>query len=67
MQTRSQLRRRLGISIFVIALSIGTYSRLTGTENIRMIHIVTLITIGLGIGILLVNLFAYIRAGKTNN
>lgn len=67
MQTKSQLRRRLGISIFVIALSIGTYSRLTGTENVRIVHILTLIGIGMGIGVFLTNLFAYIRAGSTDN
>jgi len=38
---------------FVILLSLGSYSRLSGTENIRPIHIVTLIAMGMGIGLLI--------------
>ena len=64
MPTKSQLRRRLFASILITALAVGTYSRLTGTENIRMIHVLTLIAIGLGIGVFLANFFAYVRAGK---
>ena len=64
MSTKSQLRRRLAASLFVIALSIGTYSRIPGTENVRLIIILVLITIGAAIGIFLTNLFAYIRAEK---
>ena len=64
MSTKSQLRRRLFASTLITALAIGTYSRLTGTENIRVIHAVTLIAIGLGIGVFLTNFFAYVRAGK---
>ena len=49
------------VPIFVIMLGIGNYSRLTGIENIRAIHIVTLLTIGMGIGVLLRNIFTYFR------
>ncbi len=49
------------LPLFVIALSLGNYARLTGTEHIRAIHIVTLITLGMGIGILLRNVFTYFR------
>lgn len=51
-------RKRFGafiIPLFVIVLGITNYSRLTGTENIRAIHIVTLLTIGMAIGVLLRN------------
>lgn len=44
-----------------ILLTIVNYSRLSGTENIRAIHIVTLIAMGMGIGILLRNVIAYFR------
>lgn len=64
MSTKSQLRRRLFASILITALAIGTYSRLPGTENIRIVHAVTLIAIGLGIGVFLANFFAYIKAEK---
>ena len=47
--------------LFVIILGIGNYFRLTGTENIRAIHIVTLLTIGMALGILLRNIFLHFR------
>jgi len=62
MNTKKQIRRRLGISIFIIILSAGSYTRIPGTENVRLIIVLTLITIGIGIGIFLTNLFAYIKA-----
>ena len=49
------------ICLFVIALSLWNFSRLTGSECIRTIHIVTLLTAGAGIGVLIVNLFMLIR------
>ena len=55
-------KKRFGafvIPLFVIALSIGSYSRLSETENIRAIHIVTLITIGMAIGVLLRNVITH--------
>ena len=60
-------RKRFGafiIPIFVIALGIGNYSRLTGTENIRAIHIVTLVTIGMAIGVLLRNVITHFASDK---
>jgi hypothetical protein len=58
---RKKRVRRFVLPLFVIILSIFNYSRLTGTENIRAIHVVTLITIGLGLGVLLTNVFGYFR------
>jgi len=52
------------VPVFIILLSLMNYSRLTGTENIRAIHIVTLLVMGMGIGILLRNLIAYFRGQK---
>ncbi len=49
------------LPLFVIILGWVNYSRLTGTEQIRAIHIVTLITIGMGLGVLLRNIFTYFR------
>jgi hypothetical protein len=46
------------LAIFLI---LGNYSHLAGTENIRTIHIVTLIALGMAIGILLRNVIAYLR------
>ncbi len=53
--------RAFVLPLIVIILGIGNYSRLTGTENIRAIHIATLITIGMGIGVLLRNVFTYFK------
>ena len=56
-----KVKRSIAISIIVIAVTLGNYSRLTGTENIRPIHIVTLLTCGMGIGIFLVNFIMLLR------
>lgn len=53
--------RAFFIPIFVILLALFNYSRLTGTENIRAIHVVTLITLGMGLGILLMNVITWFR------
>ena len=60
-------RKRFGafiIPILVIVLMTSNYSRLTGTENIRAIHIVTLITIGMAIGVLLRNIITHFASDK---
>ena len=57
-------RKRFGafiIPILVIVLGISNYLRLTGTENIRAIHIVTLITTGAAIGVLLRNYHTFCK------
>ncbi|HUR10150.1 MAG TPA: hypothetical protein VM012_02205 [Flavitalea sp.] len=53
--------RAFVIPVFVIILACLNYTRLTGTENIRAIHSVTLITLGMGLGILLMNVITYFR------
>lgn len=60
MKSKNKVRFFL-LPIIVIIIAFGNYTRLTGTENIRAIHIVTLITLGMGIGILLQNIFAYFK------
>lgn len=49
------------LPILVIVFTLVNYSNLKGTENIRAIHIVSLIAIGMGIGLLLGNVIAYFR------
>ena len=60
MRQRSPLRG-MAIAFFVIALSFWNFSRVTGSEGIRTIHIVTLLTAGAGIGAFLTNFFLWIR------
>jgi hypothetical protein len=49
------------ISLFVVLLTVSTFSRLTGTENIRAIHIATLLVCGMGIGVFMCSTLAYFR------
>jgi hypothetical protein len=48
----------------MLALSIGNYARLQGNENIRTIQVVSLIAIGMLLGILLRNVFGLFRKGS---
>ncbi len=55
-------RKRFGalvIPLFALTLGLTTYLRLTGTENIRAIHIATLIAIGMALGVFLRNVLTY--------
>lgn len=52
---------KMAIALFVIILSIWNFSRLTGSECIRSVHIITLLTAGAGIGVFLTNLFLWLR------
>ncbi len=61
MTDRKKKLRSFGIPLLIVTLATTNYSRLTGTENVRAIHIVTLIAIGMGLGILLRNLISYFR------
>jgi hypothetical protein len=57
-------KRSLFICSLVILLLIGNYSRMKGTESIRPLHMVTLITMGVAIGVLLVNIILLIKNKK---
>jgi hypothetical protein len=59
-------KRSIGIALFVLVLSLGNYMRLTGTENIRAIHIITLLTMGVAIGVMLVHIFKLVGRNKTD-
>jgi hypothetical protein len=62
---RKKIRRSILISILVILLMIANYSRLSGTDCIRAIHIVTLVVGGMGLGVLLVNVIQYFKLRKS--
>ncbi len=64
LNTKRKIYLSFVIPVFVILVSLINYSRLTGTENIRAIHVVTLLAMGMGIGILLRNLIAYFRGER---
>lgn len=50
-------RRGIAISILVIVISVLNFTSLDDSECIRSIHIVTLLVCGMGLGVLIVNLF----------
>jgi hypothetical protein len=60
MRQRSPLRG-MAIAFFVIAISFWNFSRITGSECIRTIHIVTLLTAGAGVGVFLTSFLLWIR------
>ena len=57
-------KRKLLMPAFAIFLMIMSYSRLTGSECIRPIHIVTLLVLGAAIGVLLVHIVNIIKERK---
>ena len=62
MKPKSQLRRGMVISAIVVMFTALSFMRLTGLENIRAIHIVTLLVCGMGIGVFLVNFVMFLKA-----
>lgn len=54
-------KRSLAVMALVIILMIVNFTRLSGSECIRPIHIVTLITLGAALGIMLVNIIYLIK------
>jgi hypothetical protein len=61
MRQRSPLKG-MAIAFFIIALSFWNFTGLSGSECIRNIHVVTLLTCGAGIGVFIVSLFMWIRS-----
>jgi hypothetical protein len=56
-----QPMRGIVVSGMIILLTFGNYLRLTGTEMIRPIHIVTLLTCGAAIGVFISSIFYYLK------
>jgi hypothetical protein len=58
---RRQHMRVIAISLFVIAITLFNFSKLSGSDCIRAIHIVNLLVCGMGIGLLLTNAIALLK------
>jgi hypothetical protein len=56
--------RAMMISLFVIIISVFNFERLSNSDCIRAIHLVTLLVIGAAIGIFLSNFFALLMHRK---
>jgi hypothetical protein len=54
-------QRGIVISGIVILITIGNYCRLTGTEMIRPIHVVTLLTCGAAIGVFIMSVVLFFK------
>ena len=59
-----RLKRNIAIGVVVFCITLGNYFHLTGTESIRPITIVTLMTCGIAIGVILVNVGFYLKSRK---
>lgn len=57
-------KRKLFMPALAIFLMTMSYLRLTGSECIRPIHIITLLVLGAAIGVLLVNIVNLIKEKK---
>jgi hypothetical protein len=58
---RKQHIRVMAISLFVIVITLFNFSKLTGSDCIRAIHVVNLLICGMGIGLFLTNAIALLR------
>ena len=58
---RKQHIRVMAISLFVIVITLFNFSKLTGSDCIRAIHVVNLLICGMGIGLFLTNAIAFVR------
>lgn len=56
-------RRSIALAILLI-LSIGNYSRLSGSENIRTVQFLTIFAIGALSALLLQQFFTYFKKGE---
>ena len=61
MTERRKLIRSLVMILLFLFLSIGNFSRLSGSENIRAIHIVSLLVIGMLMGVAVVMILRIIK------
>jgi hypothetical protein len=61
MRNKNPYFRAMAISFFVMAISFFNFTRLSDSECIRAIHVVTLLVCGMAIGVFLTNLFGLLR------
>jgi len=62
MRNKNQHLRAMALSFFVLAISYYNFTRLTGSDCIRAIHVVTLLVCGMAIGVFISNLFGMLRS-----
>ena len=63
---KSRLKRACIISFIGITMAFVNYTRLTGTENISLLHIVSLLACGMCMGIFVFAGVMLLKTGDTN-
>ncbi len=61
MRNKNPYLRAMAISAFVLVMTIFNFTRLTNSDCIRAIHVVTLLVCGMAIGVFLTNLFGFFK------
>jgi hypothetical protein len=61
---KRSIKGMLVASIVMMSTGFASFTRMTGSENIRPVAIVTLLACGAGIGIFLVSIVRLIKSGK---
>jgi hypothetical protein len=64
MDDQQRLKRRIFFSIILLSLTIGSLSRMPGIEDIKALHVVSLLVIGMLAGVSLMNVIQYFRSKK---
>ena len=59
--TKRSPKRAAILSLIVIFITIFNFTRIPGSECIRAIHVVTLIALGLGLGVLLASVMLLLK------
>jgi hypothetical protein len=60
-------QRAMVFALFIASISFFNFEKLTGCDCIRTLHILTLLTCGIGIGVFLSNLFTWLRSRNKDN
>ncbi|MEO5984238.1 MAG: hypothetical protein ABIP80_01965 [Ferruginibacter sp.] len=61
---QKDIRRGIIIPAFLIMLMVLNFTRIKHSENVRAIHVVTLLGMGFALGVLLMNLLSYLKNKK---
>jgi hypothetical protein len=59
-------RRPLFIASILLILAIGTYSRISGNENIRTVQFLSIFVIGMLSGVIIRDVIVLVRSDKSN-
>lgn len=58
--------RRIALPLLFLSLTIWNYTQLRGTENVRLIHEVSLFVMGALFAVLIMNVVRYFRGPRTS-